>query len=61
MYVRFTKWNEKNIPQLMFQYAFKLIFYQQFKGLTFHFLFTGIDLHFHDKFESESGNHSALQ
>ena len=27
----------KNIPQLMFQYAyFKLIFYQQFKRLTFH-------------------------
>ena len=36
MYVRFTK-REKNIPQLMFQYAyFKLIFYQQFKRLTFH-------------------------
>ena len=52
--------NEKNIPQLMFQYAFKLIFYQQFKGLTFQCLFTGIDLRFHDKFESESGNHSAL-
>ena len=32
-------------------HAFKLIFYQQFKGLTFQCLFTGIDLHFHDKFE----------
>ena len=51
---------KKNIPQLMFQYAFELIFYQQFKGLTFHCLFTGIYLRFHDKFESESGNHSAL-
>ena len=44
--------NKKN-SQLMFQYAFKLIFYQQFKGLTFHCLLP-------DNFESESGNHSAL-
>ena len=40
----------------MFQYAFNLIFYQQFKRLTFQCLFNGIDLRFHDKFESESGN-----
>ena len=26
---------KKKIPQLMLQYAFKLIFYQQFKRLTF--------------------------
>ena len=51
---------KKNIPQLMFQYAFNLIFYQQFKRLTFQCLFNGIDLRFHDKFESESGKHSAL-
>ena len=44
----------------MFQYAFKLIFYQQVKRLTFKCPFTGIDLRFHDKFESQSGNHSAL-
>ena len=49
--------NEKNIPQLMFQYAFKLIFYQLFS--TFQCLFSGIDLRLYDKFESESGNHSA--
>ena len=51
---------KKTIPQLMFQYAFKLTFYQQVKGLTFQCLFTGIDLRFHGKFESQSGNHSAL-